>query len=83
MSTGEDAHEHDAAKEEEGDELDQLLQQYEQQAAADLASVRQRSREQAQRQQQQWRPGAKRAKTSAAAERREAALSQPIAPDNK
>eukprot|EP00887_Chlorella_sp_A99_P007076 scaffold2.g7076.t1 len=68
----------------EEDELDALLRQYEQQAAADAAAARQRGAAVAAQHQRAWQPAAKRQRTgSVAAERREAALSQPIAADNK
>jgi hypothetical protein len=58
---------------EEEDELDALLQSYEKQAAADVAAVQRR---------QQQQPGRKRQKLTAA-DKREEALSQPLAADNR
>ena len=59
---------------EEEDELDALLQSYEQQAAADVAAVHRRL--------QQQQAGRKRQKLTAA-DKREEALSQPLPADNK
>lgn len=61
--------------EEEQDELDALLQHYEQQAAADVAAVQRQA-------QGRGADGRKRQKLSAA-EQREEALSQPLGADNK
>ncbi|KAL4444007.1 hypothetical protein ABPG75_011744 [Micractinium tetrahymenae] len=55
------------------DELDALLQRYEQQAAADVAAV----------QQQAGGQGSRKRQKLSAADKREAALSQPLGADNK
>lgn len=55
------------------DELDALLQHYEQQAAADVAAV----------QRQVARSGPRKRQKVSSADKREAALSQPLGADNK
>jgi hypothetical protein len=65
---------HGQAGSDEEDELDALLQRYEQQAAADVAAV--------EKHEQQKRSGNKRSRGTAA-DKRDEALSQPIGTDNK
>jgi 2-polyprenyl-6-methoxyphenol hydroxylase-like FAD-dependent oxidoreductase len=62
---------HSSAAQDEPDELDALLQHYEQQAAADVAAV------------QHQAAGARKKRKLTADEKREEALSQPLGAENK